>query len=168
MNKLRINFYIDGIILIILGALTLRYPLEAIMSAGFIIGVGLVASGLNYFSGFYFFRIRRFIILGLLDIIAGAVMIIQPGLTAFIIPFIIAAWLFTTGITRTCAAFWLGGAEISGWWLVLINGITLILLAVLMCVSPLSSALSVMMILACVLIASGVLVILEGCIMFRE
>ena len=162
MKNLRINLYIDGIILIILGILTLRYPVEAIVSAGFIIGFGLVASGINYLSGFYFFRLKRFIMLGLLDIITGLIMIAQPGITAFIIPFVIAAWLFTTGITRTCTSFWLGGSNIPGWWLMLINGIALILLAIFMCISPLNSAFSIMMILACVLIASGVLAILEG------
>ncbi|MBQ7593068.1 MAG: DUF308 domain-containing protein [Synergistaceae bacterium] len=162
IKSLRINLYIDGIILIILGILTLRYPVEAIVSAGFIIGVGLVASGINYLSGFYFFRLKRFIINGLLDIITGAIMILQPGITAFIIPFVVALWLFTTGITRTCASFWLGGAKIPGWGFMLINGIALILLALFMFISPLHSAFSIMMILACVLIASGVFAILEG------
>ena len=92
------NFYITGLILIILGALTFRYPVEAIMTAGFFIGCGLVASGLNYFSGWYFFRCKRFIALGLLDLIAGVMMILQPGLSAFFMPFVIGLWLFATGI----------------------------------------------------------------------
>lgn len=167
MKQIRINSYVTGIILIALGVLTMRYPVEAIMSAGLFIGFGLLVSGVNYFSGYYFFGLKRFIVLGILDILAGAAMILRPGVTAFLIPFVIAAWLFSTGVTRTCISFWLGGAKVQGWWLMLINGIALILLAMLMCISPLSSALSVMLILACVLIASGVLAILEGIFMFR-
>lgn len=156
------NFYITGIILIILGALTFRYPIEAIMTAGFFIGCGLVASGLNYFSGWYFFRFKRFIALGLLDLIAGVIMILQPGLSAFFMPFVIGLWLFSTGIARTCAAFWLGGAKIRGWWMMLLNGVMLIISALLVCAAPLISSISLMILLACVLIAAGVLAILEG------
>ena len=166
MRNLRWNFYIKGAILILLGALTFAYPLEAILSVGFFIGLGLAASALNNFSAFHFFRLKRFIALGILDLIAGVVMILQPGLTAFIIPFVIGAWLFSTGLTRTCASLWLGGAKVSGWWLMLINGIALIICSLLVCVSPLISSISVMMILAAVLIAAGVLIIFEGRIMF--
>ena len=157
--------YITGAILILLGILAFMRPVSALVSVGFFIGCGLVASGINHFTGFYFFRLKRFIALGLLDIIVGVIMILQPGITAFFIPFMLASWLFTTGIARTCAAFWLGGAKIQGWWLMLINGIALIISSLLVCASPLISALSVMMIFAIVLIVAGVLVILEGRIM---
>ena len=162
----RINFLVTGLILIILGAITLYYPVESIMSAGFFIGLGLIASGINYFTVFTFFRLKRFIVWGLLDLIAGVVLMLQPGLSAFIIPFVIAFWLFTVGVSRTCTSFWLGGANIPGWRFMLLNGLLLIACAVLMCVSPLNSALSVMGILSGVLIISGVFIILEGCIMF--
>ena len=166
MRNLRWNFYIKGLILILLGVLTFTYPLEAILSLGFFIGIGLVASALNNFTAFYFFRLKRFIVLGILDLIAGFVMILQPGLTAFLIPFVIGAWLFSTGLTRTCASFWLGGAKISGWWLMLINGIALIIASLFVCASPLISSISLMIILASVLIVAGVLIIIEGRIMF--
>ena len=157
--------YITGAILILLGILAFLRPVSALVSVGFFIGCGLVADGINYFTGFYLFRLWRFIVLGLLDIAAGIVMIFQPGLSAFLIPYVVALWLVSTGITRMCAAFWLGGAKIQGWWLMLINGIALIISALLVCASPLISAISIMMIFAIVLIVAGVLVILEGRIM---
>ena len=159
---MRWNFYITGGILILLGILTFRYPVEAIMTAGFFIGVGLVASGLNYFSGWYFFRFKRFIALGILDLVSGAVMLAQPGLTAFFMPFVIGLWLFSTGLARTCAAFWLGGAEIHGWWVMLLNGFALIISAILVCASPLISSISIMILLACVLITAGIFALIEG------
>ena len=163
----RINPFITGAILIALGILTLRYPLSAIMTVGTFIGIGLVVSGMNSLSGFYFFRFKRFILLGLLDIIAGVLMIARPGITSFILPFVIGLWLFMTGISRVSVSFWLGGAKVGGWWLMLIDGIILIALAALMCASPIVSTLSVMMILACSLIAYGILAVLEGIVMFN-
>ncbi|MBQ7578189.1 MAG: DUF308 domain-containing protein [Synergistaceae bacterium] len=168
MRTSRINFYINGIILILLGALTLYHPEDALMSVGFFIGIGLIASALNLFSGFYYFRLKRFIVWGILDLISGILLFLQPGMTAFIIPFAVAFWLFSVGISRTCAALWLGGGKIRGWWFMLIDGMALIFVALLMCLSPIVSALSVMMVIGCGLIASGVLVIAEGCIMFAK
>lgn len=162
MKSFRIHCYIAGIILIILGVLAMRYPVSAILSVGVFMGIGLVCSGINYFSGFYFFGLKRFILLGILDIITGIIMISQPGVTAFVIPFIVGAWLFITGLSRIGTALWLGGAKIRGWWLMLLNGIALVILAGVVSASPLMASLSVMMILAGVLIASGVLAIIEG------
>ena len=160
--KTRLNFYITGIILIFLGVLTFRYPIGALMTVGFFIGCGLAASGLNYFSGWYFFRLKRFLALGLLDLIAGVIMIIQPGLSAFLMPFVIGLWLLLDGLAKTCAAFWLGGAKIHGWQIMLLNGIALIISALFVCASPLISSVSVMVLLSCVFIAAGIFSITEG------
>ena len=162
MKSLRVNLWVTGGILILLGVLMMRYPIEAIMSAGMILGFGIIATGINHISGWYFFRLNRFLVMGFLDIIAGLIMVIQPGISAFFIQFVIGLWFFSEGISRMCAGFWLGGAEVPGWWMLLISGIAMIAFAVLMCISPLSSTFSVMMILSGVLIASGVLAVIEG------
>ena len=168
MKNYRTNYIITGIILIILGVLTFRYPLEAILSAGFVIGIGLMVSGLNYFSAFYFFGLRRFILMGAMDFVIGLFMAVQPGASALVIPLVMGLWLASTGISRVGLSLWLGGAEVRGWWWMLLDGICLILLAGLVCVSPLISTLSVMLILAGVLIVSGVLSLVEGFAMFRQ
>ena len=162
MKSLRVNLWVTGGILIVMGVLMMRYPVEAIMTAGMILGFGIIATGINHVSAWYFFRQTRFLVAGFLDIIAGLALVIQPGISAFLIPFVIGLWLFSEGISRTCAAFWLGGAEIPGWWMVLISGLAMTAFAVMMCVAPLSSTFSVMMILSGVLIASGVLAVIEG------
>ena len=167
MKSIRTNLWITGGILIAVGALMMRYPIEAIMSAGIILGIGIIVSGINHVSGWYFFGLRRFLVMGIIDIIAGLVMVIQPGISAFVLPFVIGLWLFSEGISRTCAAFWLGGAGVQCWWFVLIGGLAMMLFAVMMFVSPLSSTFSVMMILSGVLIASGVLAIVEGLVISR-
>lgn len=162
LESLRTNFFISGGIMCLLGVLMLRFPLDAILTAGIILGFGLIASGINQISGWYFFGVRRFLLLGFIDIIAGIVMVIQPGLSAFFLPFVIGLWFLTAGLSRTCTAFWLGGAGVSGWWLALLSGLAMIAFAVLVCVSPLSSTFSVMLILSGVLIATGVLAVVEG------
>ena len=162
MKSARMHLWITGAILIALGFMTMRYPVEAIMSAGMIIGIGLAVSGVNHFSAWYFFGMKRFIVMGIIDLIAGIIMITQPGITAFLIPFVIGIWLLTEGISRICSAFWLGGAEIPGWWVMLLSGLALIAFGVLVCASPLVISLSVMMVIAWSLVVYGVLAVIEG------
>ena len=160
------NSYIAGILLIILGIITLFNPIEQLMTVSLIIGIGLVISAFNNFEGFYHLRLKRFIVLGIIDLISGVVMIFQPGITAFLIPFVVGAWLFSNGMTKICSAFWLGGAGISGWWLMLLNGIVLVIFSLAVCASPLFSAVSIMMLLSIELIVAGILIISEGRIIF--
>ena len=170
MRDFRINCFITGAILIVLGGLAFFRPVEALVTVGFFMGIGLIASGINYFSAFYFFGLKRFILLGLLDFIAGLYMAFQPGAAALVIPFVIGMWLVSAGFSRVGISLWLGGARVSGWWLMLLNGIVLVVLGALMFASPLNVSLSVMlmMILAGTLAVEGVLTILEGCIMCRQ
>ncbi|MBQ7154269.1 MAG: DUF308 domain-containing protein [Synergistaceae bacterium] len=167
MRNFRTNYIITGIILVVLGGLAMRYPVDALMTVGFFIGLGLLASGINYFSAFYFFGLKRFILLGLLDFVMGVYMIVQPGITALIIPFVIGLWFICTGFSRIGMSLWFGGAGGKGWWLMLINGIALIALGGLVFASPLNVSLSVIltMILGGSFIASGVLTVLEGFLM---
>lgn len=166
MRNIKIHMYITGIILIIMGLLSFMYPITALMSLGMLIGIGLCISGLNYLSGYYFCKPMSFIILGILDLLMGILLILRPGITAFFIPYIIGLWLFLTGFSRIGTSLWLGGARISGWWLMLINGIALIIFGCLMCASPLISALSVVTVLGVGLIIFGILAITEGYFIF--
>ncbi len=168
ITKVRWHYYIAGAVFILLGLLTLRYPLEAIMTVGFFMGIGLIITGLDYFSAYYFFGYKRFILIGLLDFIMGVYMTFQPGVTAFVIPFAIGLWLLTAGISRIGVSLWLGGAGVRGWWLMFIYGIGLVGMAVLMVVSPLTGAPAIMMLLAFDLIASGIMSVIEGYMMFHE
>ena len=167
MKSLRVNLWVTGAILIVLGVMMMRYPVEAIMSAGMILGVGLLMTGVNHVAGWYMFGLRRLLAFGFLDIVAGLVMVIQPGISAFLFPFVIGLWLLSAGLSRTCAGFWLGGAEMPGWWMVLVGGLAMVAFAVMMFVAPLSSTFSVMMILSGVLVASGVLAVVEGLMISR-
>ncbi|MBQ3645975.1 MAG: DUF308 domain-containing protein [Synergistaceae bacterium] len=159
------NFYITGILLIILGIITFFHPVEELLTVGLLIGVGSIISAVNNFTGFYYFRFNRFLALGIIDFIIGVLMIWQPGITAFLIPFMIGLWLFSAGMTKICTSFWLGGSKIHGWWLMLINGIALVISSLVVCVSPLLSSISIMMLLAVIFIIIGVLIIFEGRIM---
>ncbi|MBQ7543999.1 MAG: DUF308 domain-containing protein [Synergistaceae bacterium] len=170
MRDFRINCFITGAIMLVLGGFAFSRPVEALVTVGFFMGLGLIASGINYFSAFYFFGLKRFILLGLLDFVAGLYMAFQPGAAALVIPFVVGLWLVSVGFSRVGMSLWLGGARVRGWWLMLLHGVVLVVLGGVMFMSPLNVSLSVMfmMIMAGTLAVMGVLTILEGCIMCRQ
>ena len=160
------NSYIAGILLIILGIITFFYPVEQLMTVSLIIGTGFIFSAVNNFTGFRYTRLKRFIAFGIIDFISGSLMLLRPGITAFLIPFVIGLWFFSNGMTKICASFWLGGADIHGWWIMLLDGIIMVIAALLICASPLVSAVSIMILLSIVLVLAGISIIIEGRIMF--
>ena len=173
MKRLRWTLYITGAILILLGLWSLRYPVEALLSLAFFLGLGFCVSGVNYivpclFRGNGEVYPWWFIIFGILDLMIGAVMLGRIGLTAFMLPLFVAAWLVFAGVARILTSFRLKALGLSRWWLTLLNGVIIILLSCLMTASPLVAGLSVVMILSGTLIAKGLLLIMEGRMVFSD
>ena len=185
MKRLRWTLYITGGILIALGLWSLTYPVEALLSLAFALGFGFCLSGLNYlvpclpvpFGGALRgdrLYPRWFLLLGVLDLLMGILMLTRIGLTAFMIPVMAGGWLFLVGLVRVGTSIRLRGIELDGvrvfprWWLMLMNGVALVAVACLMCASPLVGALSVVAVLGGSLIASGLLHILEGRVLFSQ
>ncbi|MCR5347376.1 MAG: DUF308 domain-containing protein [Fretibacterium sp.] len=173
LKRLRWTLYITGAILILLGLWSLRYPLEALLSLAFFLGLGFCLSGVNYiipclFRGGMSVYPWWFLIFGILDLMIGTVMLGRIGLTAFMLPLFVAAWLAFNGIARIMTSFRLKALGLPRWWLVLLDGIVVILLSCLMTASPLVAGISVVLALAGTLIAKGLMLIMEGHVVFRD
>ena len=177
IRKLRWTLYIKGAILIALGLWSLTYPLEALLSLAFALGLGFCLSGIDTLFPCFTLRgsslyPRWFLLLGILDLVIGFFMLTRLGLTAFMIPIAAGGWLFFTGLVRVGTSIRLRSIMIDGarlfprWWLLLLSGLALMAFACYLCVSPLIGALSVVMVLGGGLIASGVLHVLEGYAVF--
>lgn len=166
--NLKLRLYLSGFIRIVLGLLALAYPVEALMDLALIWGLAVCVSGVNYILACFNKNLsceacpKFFLFIsGLIDLFLGGVMISRLGLTAFMIPVFAAAWLGLEGLFRVVLAFRLIKI-INKWWLVLLSGIALILLAALMFASPIVGGVYIVTIIAGVLIASGIFLIGEG------
>ena len=87
-------------------------------------------------------RIRRFgslIFGGLISVAAGVIAFIWPGMTAFSLVIVIAAWAMVNGIAEIVVAIRLR-KEISGEWLLIVAGIASILFGVCLFLNPLIGA----------------------------
>jgi uncharacterized membrane protein HdeD (DUF308 family) len=109
-------------------------------------------------------RVARFgsLIFGaLISIAAGIIALIWPGMTAFSLIIVIAAWAIVGGIAEIVAAIRLR-KEISGEWLLVVAGIASILFGIALLLNPLIGALVLVWWIGGFTFAFGILLIVLG------
>lgn len=95
---------------------------------------------------------------GLAGIAAGILTFIWPGMTAFVLLYLIAAWAIVTGIFEVIAAIRLR-REIEGEWLLALGGIASIIFGILMVIWPGAGALTVVWLIGSYAFVFGLLMI---------
>jgi len=109
-------------------------------------------------------RIRRFgslIFGGLISVAAGVIAFIWPGMTAFSLVIVIAAWAVVNGIAEIAAAIRLR-KEITGEWLLVVAGIASILFGIALFLNPFIGALVLVWWIGGFAFAFGILLIVLG------
>ena len=76
------------------------------------------------------------------SILAGALTLIWPGITALVLLFLIAAWAVVTGVAQVVAAVRLR-KQLRGEWLLALTGVLSVAFGVLLVVAPVAGALAV-------------------------
>lgn len=95
---------------------------------------------------------------GLIGLVIAAITFFRPGLTAYALYIMIAAWALLTGIFEIVAAIRLR-KEISNEWLLALGGIASLVFGVLMIVYPLAGVLTVIWLIGVYAIVFGVVMI---------
>lgn len=131
--KLTKPFILLGIGLIVLGALSIYAPQQSGMTVGVLVGIFLLISGLFRTALFWIATswgsaILR-LLLGLLAIVAGLVMIVDPALGLKVVTIVAIAYLIADGITEILFALRLPPGA-GGIW-VMIPGVASVILGVL-------------------------------------
>jgi uncharacterized membrane protein HdeD (DUF308 family) len=133
-----------GVLAIIFGMIAFLMPAVTMLSLVLVFGVYAVVDGvLAIVSAVRSARRHErwgFLVLeGIVDIAAGVVSFLWPGLTILMFVLIVAAWALVTGGLMTAAAFRLQ-LDHGRWWLVL-GGLASIVYGVLLIIAPLIGAL---------------------------
>ena len=126
-------FFLLGIGLIILGALSIYAPQQSGMTLGVLVGIFLVVSGLFrtslfWIAGSWGSALLR-LLMGLLAVLAGGVMIADPALGLQVITIVAIVYLIGDGLTELMFAVRLPPAT-GGIWIML-SGIVSVVLGIL-------------------------------------
>ena len=133
-----------GIVAILFGFIAFLAPATALLSLVIVFGAYMVADGV--FDIIAAIRAARrnerwtlLVLEGVVDIVAGAIAFLWPGITVFAFVILIAARSLISGVLMLSASFRLK-LEHGRWWLA-IGGVASIIFAVLLVIAPFLGAL---------------------------
>jgi uncharacterized membrane protein HdeD (DUF308 family) len=98
---------------------------------------------------------------GMAGIVAAAVTVLWPAITALALVYVIAAWATVTGVFEVAAAVHLR-KHISGEWLLALGGIASLLFGILLMIAPLAGALVIALWVGAYMLVFGVLLVALG------
>jgi uncharacterized membrane protein HdeD (DUF308 family) len=96
---------------------------------------------------------------GVAGILTGIVTFLWPGITAFVLLYLIAIWAFVTGILEVIAGFHLRGHLLNEWMLIL-GGVASVIFGVLLIVQPLAGALALAWLIGAYALVFGILMLM--------
>jgi uncharacterized membrane protein HdeD (DUF308 family) len=145
-----------GILALLLPGLTLAVLILLFAAYALVDGVSHVITGIRQQAG------GRpdwlMIAAGILAIVAGIIAAVLPGITALALLTLIGAWVIVTGVMEVAAAYRLR-KEISGEWLLALDGIVSIVFGIYLWVFPGAGAMTLVWLIAFYAIFSGVMLL---------
>jgi uncharacterized membrane protein HdeD (DUF308 family) len=155
-----------GIAAITFGVLSLLWPGLTLLVMALLWGAYVLVDGL--LSLLHAFKLRGrglsvalWSLVGVLGVSAGVLAFIWPGLTAFVLLTLIAAWAIVVGALQLAAA-WRLRRQIRGEWLLALSGALSLAFGALLVLQPQTGAVAVVVLVAGYAIAFGVLLMALG------
>jgi uncharacterized membrane protein HdeD (DUF308 family) len=136
-----------GIAALAFGILTLAWPGLTITALVLLFGAYALVDGITHLMAAFGRRRARegrgvLILEGVLGVMAAAVTIVWPGITALALLYVIAAWAIVTGVTRIVAAYQ-ARQEIPNEWLLIVSGVASAIFGIVLVVAPVAGALAI-------------------------
>ena len=168
-KTVRILNIVAGILLIAAGIYCLCNEDVAVLSAGLMLGIFMLAAGIAeivVFAGTSGVLIGSGWLLldGVLTVIMSLFLLFNQWFTLLSLPFLFTVWLMFSGISRFVSAFDLHALGVRGWGWVLAVGILLMVAGFLCMMDPWVSAAAVGVTIGLVFILEGVSAIVCACI----
>ena len=159
-------FVIRGFLAILFGLLAFLMPGIALWGLVLLFGIYSVTDGI--FNIAAAFNARRgqnrwwlLLLEGVISIAAGVIAFVYPGITALALLIVIASWAIVTGVLEIAAAIRLR-REISGEWMLALDGLFSILFGAILLWRPGAGALALIWWIAAYAIVFGALLIALG------
>jgi uncharacterized membrane protein HdeD (DUF308 family) len=155
-----------GLAAVTFGVLSLLWPGLTLLVMALLWGAYVLVDGL--LSLLHAFKLRGrglsvalWALVGVLGVSAGVLAFIWPGLTAFVLLTLIAAWAIVVGALQLAAA-WRLRRQIRGEWLLALSGALSLVFGALLVLQPQTGAVAVVVLVAGYAIAFGVLLMALG------
>jgi uncharacterized membrane protein HdeD (DUF308 family) len=160
------SLIIRGIAAILLGVVTFAWPGITLAALVLLYGAYALVDGVMAIIGAVravqsHERWGALLIEGIAGIVAAAITVAWPGITALALVFVIAAWAIVTGVFELVAAVRLR-KYVTGEWLLAMGGIASIAFGVLIIIAPLAGALVIALWVGAYTLVFGVLMIALG------
>jgi uncharacterized membrane protein HdeD (DUF308 family) len=160
------SLVIRGVIGVLVGILTFFWPAITLQALVLLFGAYALLDGVFSFIGAWYAsraheRWGVLLLEGIAGIVAAAVTVLFPAITALALVLIIAAWAIVTGVLEIVAAIKLR-RHIQGEWLLALAGIASIAFGVLVTIAPLAGALVIALWVGAYALVTGVLMITLG------
>jgi uncharacterized membrane protein HdeD (DUF308 family) len=154
---------VRGVVAVLFGIMAFIWPGLTLWALVFLFGAYVLLDGVFALVSAFTGREtddRWWVLLleGVAGVAAGLIAFIWPGMTAFVLVYLIAAWAIVTGIIEIAAAIRLR-KEIEGEWILALSGLASIIFGVLMILWPGAGALAVVWLIAAYAIFFGILLI---------
>ncbi|PRX54973.1 uncharacterized membrane protein HdeD (DUF308 family) [Flagellimonas meridianipacifica] len=160
-------YLLRGVLFIVVAVLVFRNPLASIVGLTATIGLLTFFTGLVFIIGSI--TVRKFynkwgwtLVLGILDILLGAMLMFYPGMTAPLLVMFIGSWTVAIGIMESGLSFGLKKLKFKKWWVLLVMGLLSILFGGIIIFRPLVGALSVTMFMGMQFLLYGSYLIAKG------
>jgi uncharacterized membrane protein HdeD (DUF308 family) len=160
------SLVIRGLVALIVGIIAFVLPGITLAALVILFGAYALIDGVVSFIGAWkasrtHERWGVLVLEGIAGILASVVTILWPGITAFALVVLIAAWALVTGAFEIAAAIRLR-KYITGEWLLALSGIASIIFGFLMIVFPLAGALAIAYMVGIYALVFGVLLLALG------
>ena len=134
---------IRGVVALIFGVVALVLPFATISGLVFVFAIYMLVDGIfaivaGLRAAAHHERWALLILEGIVDIIAGAVALVLPGLTVLVLVTLLGAWAVISGVLMTIAGFQLHGTH--GKWLLVLSGAISVIWGLLLFVAPIAGA----------------------------
>ena len=169
MNVVTRNWWalvVRGVLGLIFGAFAIAMPAAAFAVIVLAFGAYVFIDGLfNIVVALRDARGERgwwtLLLSGIAGVLTGVATVVAPAVTALVLLYVIAGWAIVTGALEIAAAVRLR-REITGEWLLALQGALSIAFGVLVMIAPLAGALAVVLLIGAYAFVSGVVLLALG------
>ncbi len=150
-----------SVLITVLAIVVMLKPAEAYVALVFYFAFMTMFSG--FFNFFFALNNRKnldswgwFLFLGILEIVLGIALFLQPHITALVLILYVGFWLTFKAVLSIGYSFELKKLGFRDWWLNLLGGIITLIFSFMMIINPVFGALSVVYLTGITLLLTGI------------